>query len=71
MCIRKRHLDYLHYPKHVAAIEKAVERYLNTHPGGYLRWLGSTPSEIVHMWVAQTPSTDDSGQCTFEEVNIM
>ena len=63
MCVRKRMVDYYKYPAHVKAIERALEKFLSTRPdSGLWKW-GSTPQEIVMMWIANTPATDDSGQC--------
>lgn len=67
-CIRKRITDMNRYPKHVAAIKRSLSLYLQTHPESSLFQWGDTVEEIFTMWIAETPATDDSGQCTLSSL---
>ena len=62
-CVHQRLADYYKYPAHIKAIERAIGIYLKNRPDSGLWNWGSTPQEIVMMWIANTPATDDSGQC--------
>ena len=64
-CIRKRHMDMLRYPAVYRAICRAVGVYIKNHPETSLLKWGNTPEEIVYMWIAETPATDETGQCQF------
>lgn len=37
---------------------------LLTHPDSSLYRWGDTVDEIFMMWIAETPATDERGQCT-------
>lgn len=70
MCIAKRVGDIYSYPKHVKALKSALSLYLLTHPDSSLYQWGDTVDEIFMMWIAETPTTDESGQCTLEGVQV-
>jgi len=69
-CIRMQMQDYYEYPAHVRAIERAIGKYLENRPDSSLWKWGSTTKEIVMMWIANTPTTDDSGQCNLIDDKI-
>jgi len=62
-CRKKRIVDYLKYPAHVAAIEKAVTKFLENRPDSSLYTWGSNAHEIVYYWVYESPIESGKGAC--------
>lgn len=71
-CRSRRARDYERYPKHVKALERAVDKYLETHPNTTITEWGGSGRDIVYRWVHESPIESAKGQClgNFQGVGV-
>lgn len=69
-CRKSRIRDYNEYPERVRALEKAVDKFIETHPQSTIFTLGKNGREIVYKWCYESPIESAKGACMqpiFEE----
>lgn len=62
-CRDRRIWDYERYPKHVRALELAVDAFLEMHPNTTLTEWGGGGHDIVYRWVHDSPVESAKGPC--------